>query len=327
MTQRLLYPDICKFIAIFLVTWSHCAQCISGQTWPNFLFGRSIDIAFNMPLFMIISGWFIHPESLRETKSSTYLYKKARRLIIPALSWSIANILFIKNSLNLSGWGIIWFIKAIFNYYWYLTALYLCLSIIFIATKVIKNNKKTITISTIVVTMCPFSEFANINFMFPFIWAGYILRQFIDKFSTKLYFTSSIIICIILIYFWSPYSTIYFSPLIPIHLSFPMILTHLYRFIIGFLISSTIIMTVKKYEYTKIRYLAPLGQYSLIIYVASITILHIISLAPSITDYCSQPITLEVLSLLLCIFITVISIEFCKVCRKNKILTSLFLGE
>ena len=135
MTQRLLYPDICKFIAIFLVTWSHCAQCISGQTWPDFLFGRSIDIAFNMPLFMIISGWFINLERLRGTKGSTYLCKKARRLIIPALSWFIINILLINKNINLSGWGIVWFIKATFNYYWYLTALFSCLTIIFFAAK------------------------------------------------------------------------------------------------------------------------------------------------------------------------------------------------
>ena len=327
MAQRLLYPDICKFIAIFLVTWSHCAQCISGQTWPNFLFGRSIDIAFNMPLFMIISGWFINLKSLRETNGFTYLYKKARRLIIPALSWFISNILLIKNISNLSGWGIIWFIKAILNYYWYLTALFLCLTILFFAAKIIKNNKTAIIISTIIVTICPFSEFANINFMFPFIWAGYILRQFIDKYSTIFYLTLSIVISIILISFWTPSSTVYLSPFKPIHLSFLMIQTHLYRFFIGFLISFVIITIVKKYEYTIIHYLAPLGQYSLIIYVASITLLHIMSLLLSKTDYCNQPIILEFLSLFLCILIIITSISIGKVCRKNKLLKSLFLGE
>jgi hypothetical protein len=163
--------------------------------------------------------------------------------------------------------------------------------------------------------------------MFPFIWAGYILRQFIDKYSTKFYFTSSIVICIILISFWTQSSTVYLYPFKPMNLSVPMILTHLYRFIIGFLISFVIITIVKKYEYTKINYLAPLGQYSLIIYVASITILHIISLALSKTDYCNQPIILEILSFLLCILITIVSINIGKVCRESKALKFLFLGE
>lgn len=67
MKERLLYPDICKFLAIFLVTWAHCAQCISGEIWTNFLGGKQLDIAFNMPMFMLISGWFIDPDKMRKS--------------------------------------------------------------------------------------------------------------------------------------------------------------------------------------------------------------------------------------------------------------------
>lgn len=28
--DRLVYPDISKFLTVFIVTWSHCAQRISG---------------------------------------------------------------------------------------------------------------------------------------------------------------------------------------------------------------------------------------------------------------------------------------------------------
>ncbi len=328
MTQRLLYPDICKFIAIFLVTWSHCAQCISKQTWPDFLFGNSIDIAFNMPLFMIISGWFINLERLRDTKVTTYLKKKIKRLIFPALVWFLINILFINNRFDLSGFRIVWFIKAMFNYYWYLTALFFCLTIIFFTAKIIKSNKAALIFSTIIVTFCPFLEFANINFMFPFIWAGYILRIFVDRFSVKRYLLPSIVICLVLIYYWDSSSTIYLSPLIPMHISFPMFLTHLYRFLIGFLISFVIISFVKNYENTKISYLAPLGKYSLVIYVASITFLKIISLMLSKTDYyCNQPIILEIISVSLCVLITISAISIYKVCRKSKLSKTLFLGE
>lgn len=54
----LKYPDACKFVAIFIVTCSHSAQAIQGGIWTNFFGGRAIDIAFNMPLFMLMSGWF-----------------------------------------------------------------------------------------------------------------------------------------------------------------------------------------------------------------------------------------------------------------------------
>ena len=64
--SRLAYPDICKFVAIFIVASSHCAQIVSGKTWNNFIGGSGLDVAFNMPLFMIISGWFINVDKLRE---------------------------------------------------------------------------------------------------------------------------------------------------------------------------------------------------------------------------------------------------------------------
>lgn len=42
MNLRLLYPDICKFLAIFLVTCSHCAQSIAGITYSYFFGGRTL---------------------------------------------------------------------------------------------------------------------------------------------------------------------------------------------------------------------------------------------------------------------------------------------
>lgn len=329
VTKRLLYPDICKFIAIFLVTWSHCAQCVSGQTWPNFLFGKSIDIAFNMPLFMIISGWFINLKILRETSATTYINSKFKRLIIPAVVWFFINIIVSYDNLPmyLSGKGLIWFIKAMLNYYWYLTALFCCLTIIFITTKIFKDNKATIVFSIVLVTLCPFSEFANINFMFPFIWAGYILRKLLYKYTTRFYFTSFVIISFILIGFWDSSSTVYLYPFIPMHLSFPMIVTHIYRFFIGLIISFVIISIVKRYENTKISYLAPLGQYTLIIYVASITFLHFLSILLSKDYLLNQPVLLELISLLICILICIASIYIGKFCRKSTISKLLFLGE
>lgn len=64
--ERVYYIDTCKFLAIYLVTCSHCAQAISGEVWTNFLGGSEIDIAVNMPLFMVISGWFLDIDKLRK---------------------------------------------------------------------------------------------------------------------------------------------------------------------------------------------------------------------------------------------------------------------
>lgn len=327
MKQRFLYPDICKFIAIFLVTWSHSAQCVSGQTWPNFLCGNSIDISFNMPLFMLISGWFINPAKLRITNNFTFLLNKFRRLIVPALAWFLLHAII---SVNLpdSLSDLMWLIKSIINYYWYLTALFVCLTIILFSAKVFKNNYSCILCSTLLVLVCPFSEIANINFMFPFIWAGYGLRKLFEKHKSLLFVILCSILGVILGMFWSPCYTVYISPLIPLHLTIPMICIYLYRFVIGFCISTAIIYIVKTYEKSYIICFAKLGQYSLVIYTASITILHILSLVLNKFDYhLNQKIVLELVSLLICIIIIFLTIIFSNLCRKNKWTRELLLGE
>lgn len=327
MKQRILYPDICKFLAIFLVTWSHCAQCISGQTWSNFLCGSSIDISFNMPLFMLISGWFINPDKIRNTDTRTYLSAKFKRLVVPAIVWTMIHVIvFTKLPTSLS--GTIWLIKSIVNYYWYLTALFACLFIIFLFAKVFTSNKVCIFISTLFVLLCPSSEFANINFMFPFIWAGYGLQRIIEKqnnfYMISLFFISSIILGVL----WNPSYTVYISPFVPLHLNLPMIIICIYRFIIGLCFSSVIIFIVKTYENTFIKRLAKLGQYSLVIYTASIAILKFLSLVLVKYDlHNNQSVVLDIISLITCIVVVYVCIIIGNICRKNKWTKILFLGE
>ena len=181
MNQRLIYPDICKFIAIFIVTWSHCAQCIANKTYTNLWGGTELDIAFNMPLFMIISGWFINLDKYRDTGIIQFIVSKFKRLIIPSLTWfSIYAILNgIIPEIKLS--NCLWYIRGMLNYYWYINALFVCLCVILFSAKLFKDNVLCILISTIGILICPLSEIANINFMFPFIWTGYLLRKITES--------------------------------------------------------------------------------------------------------------------------------------------------
>lgn len=160
MKQRLIYPDICKFLAIFLVTCSHCAQYISGETWTNFFFGSHLDIAFNMPLFMLISGWFINLDKMREQKPAEFVWGKFKRLMIPAIVW----------------WGILYLVSkpqsSPLSFYWYLTALFACMCIIYVFARLIKNDVLCMALSILFVLLCPKTDYCHINFMFPFLWGG-----------------------------------------------------------------------------------------------------------------------------------------------------------
>ena len=169
--SRLIYPDILKLLAIFLVTWSHSAQCVSGETWTNFFGGNQIDIAINMPLFMIISGWFINIDKIRSSKTGPFIFSKFKRLLIPSFCWYLIHQTLAFHLPSLS----------IFTYYWYLNSLFICFCIIIVSAKLIKNNKMCIIVSTIVVILLPYSDFCHVNFMYPYLWGGICLKDFMTN--------------------------------------------------------------------------------------------------------------------------------------------------
>ena len=131
LNQRLVFADFAKLFAMFVVTWGHCAQCMSGQTFPE-LFGKpGILIAFHMPLFMMVSGYFIHPERIREKKMLTYIWEKFQRLVVPAIAWYICFCLLTVQKPHLMG---------IFGFYWFLTSMFISLVLISIVAKCNKGD-------------------------------------------------------------------------------------------------------------------------------------------------------------------------------------------
>lgn len=320
--QRLIYPDICKFVAILIVTCSHCAQCVSGQIWTNFLGGSQIDIAFNMPLFMLISGWFLNFEKLRSTKFNNYIYSKFKRLIVPALSWYIIYCVVTIHRPDP--------LEAI-SFYWYLTALFICDGIIFVSSRIIKNNSLCAVISISFVLLCPHSDFVNINFMFPYLWAGYYFRKVLE--SSKPYllnfiFTCSLLFGVLLSIRWTPDYTVYNCPFKILDLNYDMLLTYVYRFSIGFSLAVLVLSIIKKWERTSFAYsLAKYGQQSLIIYTYSFVFNGILSKMLNYFNLHTNAICLlDLLSLVLCLFIVVISVTIYKEADKWSFAKLFLLG-
>lgn len=317
MKQRLLYPDICKFLAIFLVTWSHSAQCVSGEIWTNLFGGKQLDIAFNMPLFMLISGWFLNIDKMRETKTIDFAVSKFKRLMIPAFTWYFVYLII---SLKLPEITMLCF-------YWYLTALFLSLCTVLIFSKLFKSNTLCCLLSIAFILLLPGSDYASINFMFPFIWAGYGLRKlFATKKATLIVMICAVIgLCLCLM--WDRSYTVYLAPYKILHANKEMLFAYIYRFTIGFTLSAVCIFLIKNYE-QRLKFLAPLGTYSLVIYTSSMVLLKCVS---KILDYfqlhTNAYLLIELLSLGLCTLIVCLIILFSIYCRKHKILRMLFLGE
>ena len=317
MGKRLLYPDICKFIAIFLVTWSHCAQRVSGEVWNNFLGGMQLDIAFNMPMFMLISGWFLNLDKIRESSISQYVVSKFKRLIIPSVAWFLVHFIFALSKPGLS----------FFDYYWYLNALFICLCVILIFAKIFRNNILCCLFSIFFILALPYSYFSHVNFMFPFLWAGYGLHQIYNSNNATFFALLCSIIGIALCFVWNYTYTVYMSPLEPLHVDFPMVFAYLYRFAIGFTLSSAIIFLIMKFE-NKLCVLAHLGSKSLVIYTASSVLNEgVTKVLDHLQIHTNDYIIIDIVSLCICSLIVYVSILFYNYCKQYKTLSMLFLGE
>lgn len=169
MKGRLAYPDICKLFAIFSITCTHCAQYISGLNWTHFLGGSEFVHTFSMPLFFLMSGWFINPQKLRKTNLWVYFVAKFKRFIIPGYVWSLIYCIFALQRPD---------VTHLIYFNWYVKALFVCLLIIIISIKFIKNDVASALVSSVVVLLCPLTNINNVNFMFPFIWGGTLCGSF-----------------------------------------------------------------------------------------------------------------------------------------------------
>ena len=315
---RLSYPDICKFIAVFIVTWSHCAQRVSGMIWTNFWGGLQLDIAFTMPLLMLMSGWFVNPDRMRKIEIRDYVLAKFRRLIIPSFIWYFVLLVM---SFSLPDF-------SLFTYYWYLNALFVCLCIIMICAKVFKSNIVCCLVSISIILLMPFSDFSHINFMIPFLWAGYGLRKICFLKCAPIVIFVCFVIGMFLFLFWNYNYSVYTSPFNSICMNYEMVKIMSYRFVIGFTLSAVIIYLIIRYERTWICRLSHYGSYTLVIYTSSLACLAFVSRVFDYLDiHTNMYFVIDIVSLCLCLILIVLSMQFADFCRKNKVLKLLFLGE
>ena len=107
--------DLCKIVAIYMVTFAHCAQQLSGETFPNLLISKDSFISINMAIFMIISGFFINMDKMRTVRTKDYVMSKAKRLLFPMIGWYavMCFMLFLDPSFTYC-WTIYWYLGSLF---------------------------------------------------------------------------------------------------------------------------------------------------------------------------------------------------------------------
>lgn len=311
--NRIKYLDFCKFLAMFLVTWDHAAQVISNQTFNNVLWGRLVTV--HMPLFFIISGYLLNIEKIRAVKTLPYIKNKFKQLMMPAIAWTALFCL-----LTITTKGILTYL----TFYWYLFSLFASFIIIRFFCTIFKSDLAVIILSTLTVMCTPYMDTANLNFMFPFLWFGFMLKTHPPK-NSLLWFVILLVVAISLLLIWNWDYSVYLSRFNTAHLTLDMTKKCVIRFAMGISASYVIIWLAKMFENSKfIKIFSRFGQYTLITYLASLVIFGVMN--KYIYIGIEQPILLEVLSFILCTITYVVCIYLQKLLSGNKYTRQIFLG-
>ena len=177
--QRLVWIDVLKFLAIFLVLWGHCIQHL---TTPDFSSNQVFQFiySFHMPLFMILSGFFAYKLAIRSFKG--VFVSKFLQLMLPAIVFGIVNwlqsrCLFHQTSKSL--------IQGLYYSFWFLKSLFVCIIMFHIGLKISKRRYLGLIIMLILsqlIDFIPHLKFLQLRYMFPCFVFGYIFFYFKDYF-------------------------------------------------------------------------------------------------------------------------------------------------
>ena len=317
--KRIAYLDFIKVLAMFIVTVGHCAQALSCQTFPDKFIPNDFFITIHMPLFMIASGFVLNFDKIRNTPMKEYLRNKFARLIIPLLSWLAIHCIFTITLPNIS---------SLFKTYWYLSALFFSLISIRLFSSFIKNNTMLIIITLLVVLIVPISKMSHINFMFPFLIYGYLLKKFINKMNYTTAIAFAIAFILLYAFLWEIEHTVYLAPLNTMNLSSEMIYSFLLRLSIGITGSTFIFYITKKFDHTQfIQRVSKYGKYSLVFYTMTSVINGFTRRFFSFIDFnISNIYILDITSIIFALIQMCLIYKFAKTIENKPILSRFLLG-
>lgn len=320
--KRLDYLDFCKVLAIFLVTVAHCAQQLSGSKFPDLLLTKDSFISVNMSIFMLASGYVMNIDRMKQISTWAYLKSKARRLLLPMTVWYIVMCVV---SLQIPRITVYW------SLYWYLGAMFICLSSIKILTNFIPNIYGVCVMSIFILTCIPMISFERSCYMIPFLWAGYLLRLNINRIR---YFTLFVLFSFfgVMYYFWDISYSIYVSPFHIWNLNLQSVFALFFRFFIGVVGGVVVIsasrLLIERRGFGWMHYFAKYGSYTLVFYTMSFVLNAMLArFLWHYNTYIITPGLLDVVAIMVTILMMVVMYYFQILAKKNKLLRLFFLGE
>ncbi len=226
---RIQYLDLVKLFTIYLVILGHViAMMVNGYAVGERLY--AIIYSFHMPLFMLLSGYFISNKSLNKPFND-FLITKAKQLLLPTLTCTIICVIYIyfaRNYVDLRTEiiGNSWFLKTLFVYY----------LIFHIVKHISLNDWLLMFVSCFLLFVIPYASTLQINLLFPYFWGGYMLRKYniLEKISFSWKYSFIFTLIFVVVYFFQRYYNI--PNYIAIDVNSILLSGHLivYRYIVGF---------------------------------------------------------------------------------------------
>lgn len=344
MGKRILYWDVIKCLAIFLVVWQHSIELLQSDTTKGWSDPVAATImSFHMPLFMTVSGYFAR--SVFTTSLGDMVIKKARQLLLPSVSiYFLIGIalIFLRHQefgpafQSLLGYCSVcfWFLKALFIYY-----------ILTCAVVLLWRKSLLLSISVVLLggAILPVTwlDYVHCISMFPYFLIGIILYKFETLFflHKKEILMGSCIIYLILTYYHPAQEYDMYTHLFAWNID--ILKLYVLRTTIGVSASFVLIIIIRELclwlgDNASIRFLAYIGTFTLGIYVIHVEInqfchQYMLSYISALNPYNGSPYELLFFDYAIClpasVFIMALCILAIKMIRLNKYMKLILLGE
>lgn len=320
-TDRLLFYDILKAYAIFLVVLGHVIQTFNPE-WKtdNVLLGIYM---FHMPLFIAISGFFF-VKSAEKNAIGALIKKRFMGIMLPSLTMGVLDVLLIGGAkiMKHKYLDLLYFTDLLFTGLWFLTVLFVLTVIGIVLYKKLKGL--SFYVGWLVVWLFfyilpDFWVFNQIEFLLPFYVFGIIGRNVKwEKLNTGISMLALIGYC-------TCFSLFTFEDTMYLMGSDCFSLNYIYGTslrllsgIFGILCSLTFVGCLSKFS-GRVYKLAVVGSMTLPIYVLHQKILIVNNVVQLQTDN-------YILMILFAIILVVVTIEIYKILRKNRYIALLMFG-
>lgn len=317
--KRITYIDIAKILAMFLVVYTHTAQNIAQDNYMNEIGFTSIQ-SLHMPLFMIMSGYFLNLGKLKNNKIVDYLKKKFLHLVLPTFFWYTLLVLAFNEPHDL---------RTIANSYWFLKSLFISLAFIMVSVKITNSVGGGAILALLIVLVVPHMDMFRVNFTLPFVLIGVFFKKIESKFTLRACI-ALLLLYICLLFFWKYDYTVYVTPLRRGVLSnLEQWIAFGYRILIGSIGSFLVMSIVKRIDSSlneKVKsFLCLLGSSTLEIYLLHYIFNRIFCLLIDCDQYSQFCLSL------VCLILSCLNIMGCMLIKKyigkSSLLSKLLLGK